>query len=74
MIRDQRLVSLIRQVAFEKKKEKLKVKDKKEKKKKKKDSEIYASDIVISYKICTYRLRLRLLQEKKVTKCVGTVP
>lgn len=69
MIRDQRLVSLIRQVAFEKKKEKLKVKDKK-----KKDSEIYASDIVISYKICTYRLRLRLLQEKKVMECVGTVP
>lgn len=31
MIRDQRLVSLIRQVAFEKKKEKLKVKDKKKK-------------------------------------------
>lgn len=68
MIRDQRLVSLIRQVAFEKKKKKLKVKDKK------KNSEIYASDIVISYKICTYRLRLRLLQKKKVTECMGMVP
>lgn len=36
----------------------------------KKDSKIYKSDIVISYKICTYRLRFRFLQEKKVTECV----
>ena len=36
----------------------------------KKDSETYKSDIVISYKICTYRLRFRFLQEKKVTECI----
>lgn len=35
-----------------------------------KTQETYKSDIVISYKICTYRLRFRFLQENKIMECV----
>lgn len=44
-------------------------------KQKKKTQRLIKSDIVISYKICTYRLRFRFLQEKNVTEYVwSTVP